>query len=89
MKTTNESKLDLMKVQYAIIKASWDELLKDDMADEQTFMHAEELLLQAEDALRFEFLDVAGRQTSPAELDLLKSISHTEKFFDVIMKGGC
>lgn len=88
MFATIESKLDVMKLQYAVIKAQWDEITADEHAAEADMDIIGERLLEAEEALRDEVLDLAGEQVGrdSEEFKLLKNIAHTDKFFDVIMK---
>lgn len=83
-----ENKLDIMKLQYAVIKAQWDEITADEHAAERDMDSVGEKLLQAEEALREEFLDVAGQRigTTGEEYELLESISFSDKFFEVIMR---
>lgn len=88
MFTTIESKLDVMKLQYAIVKAEWDEITADKHSAECAMDKVGERLLEAEDALRDEVLDLAGQQVGreSEEFKLLKNIAHSEKFFEVVMK---
>lgn len=83
-----ESKLDVMKLQYAIVKAEWDEITADAKSAEDAMDKVGERLLEAEDALRDEVLDLAGQQVGADsnEFKLLKNIAYSEKFFAVIMK---